>query len=87
MDVLVSFNDRRKVFSIPEDKSTTDLEFLRKKFCLEFDLKADVFASITFQRYDDEWKENIEIGEDSIIHHKDKLTVVVEYKVSSVVVP
>ena len=72
--VLVCCGER-KVLNIAKKKSTTDLEFLKEKFYQEFGLKS---CHVSFQRFDEEWDEYVELGEDSIIHNKDKLTAIVE---------
>ena len=73
--VLVCCGERKKVLNIAKKKSTTDLEFLKEKFYREFGLKS---CHVSFQRFDEEWDEYAELGEDSIIHNKDKLTAIVE---------
>ena len=73
--VLVSYLERKRVLKIPDEKTATDVEFLREKFRKEFNLESNV--NIIFQRFDDEWSENIDLDDEAIINNKDKLTAMV----------
>ena len=70
--VMVSYLERNKLLKIP-DSAESDLKFLTEVFRREF--KFDLV--VTFQRFDSEWGEYIDLEVDSSVCHKDKLKVIV----------
>lgn len=73
--VRISYLERKKILKIPEAKNNTDLDFLAEQFKKEFGLESDV--SVIFQRFDDDWEENIDLDAESVINDKDKLNALV----------
>ena len=62
---------------IPEEKMESDLMFLDKSFRRLFSYSNNVSISVSFQRFDDDWDEYIELCEEDVIQHKDKLKAIV----------
>lgn len=73
--VLVTHLERKVVFRIPKKKLISDMTFLVKEFKKKF--HCDATTEITFQRFDVEWDQLIDLEENDVIHDKDKLTVVI----------
>ena len=74
--VLVSFTDR-KIFKIDLGRQMSDMAFVTQAFRKEFTIESNVNVVVTFQRFDPEWGEHIDLDPDSELHHKDKLVAVV----------
>ena len=55
----------------------TDMEFITKEFMREFSFESNVNINVTFQRFDPEWDEYIDLEPGSTPNHKDKLLAVV----------
>ena len=72
--VLVQYLDRNK---IPRLKEETDIEFLQFEFCISFNLSKNVSIVISFQWYDPEWEEYVEIENYEDVKDKEMLKVVV----------
>lgn len=65
------------MFKMPqEDGASKDLVCLQDLFEKEFDIVPSVDLKISFQRYDKEWEEFIELEKDCVLH-KEKLKTVV----------
>ena len=62
---------------IPERKEESDLAFIHKEFMKSFSFEKNVGLCLSFQKYDDEWEEFVEIDDEEIIGHKEKIKVVV----------
>ena len=75
--VLVSYLDRNKLMEIPEHKVETDLMFLDDSFRHLFSYCDNVSITVSFQRFDSEWDEYIELSEGDMIQDRDKLKAVV----------
>ena len=76
--MLVCYSDRKKVFKIDDSKQQmTDIEFLTMEFKKEFSFETQVNVSVTFQGFEPEWGESVDLEIDSYINHKDKLVAVV----------
>lgn len=77
--VLVSYLERNKRIEIPRDKprGMTDVQYIESVFKSVFSFDRNVKLCITFQRFDTDWNEfvDLELGDD--INHKDILKVVV----------
>ena len=74
--VLVSYLERKKVFTL----STTvpnQLELLKDKFRKEFQCQHNVNLDISFQRFDPDWDDYVDLDEDSVLQEKEKLKAVV----------
>ena len=63
--------------SIDAEKQIDDLKFLTQEFKKEFSFESNVNISVTFQRFDPEWDEYVDLDPASELGHKDKLVVVV----------
>lgn len=59
--VLVCYSDRKKVFKIDPKKQMSDIEFLTMEFKKEFSFETQVNVSVTFQRFDPEWGESVDL--------------------------
>ena len=76
--VLISYLDRNKAFSIPDNKDVYDVEYLRGEFIKAFSFHSrNVNIEITFQKYDGEWDAYVDLEDDSTVDHRDKLKAVV----------
>ena len=75
--VLVSYLERNKVIRVPIVKEDTDLEFIRKEFIKLFSFEENVRLCLSFQRFDEDWKDYIEIDEGDDIENKEKIKVIV----------
>ena len=76
--VLISYLDRNKAFTIPDNKKVYDVEYLRGEFIKAFSFHSqNVNIEITFQKYDTEWDAYVDLEDDSSVDHKDKLKAVV----------
>ena len=73
--VLVSYQERKKVLHLPANESEGALDHLTKEFQREFKIPSTEF--ITFQYYDASWEEYIDMDNQKEIQHKDKLKVIV----------
>ena len=74
---LVSYLERNKKISIPEHKSEGDVEYLRREFLINFFSEKNVKLHITFQHFDPEWEEYVDLDEDAVVPHKKKLKAIV----------
>jgi len=72
--VLVSYGERKKVVKIPLDKPESDLDCITKACHKDFGITE---SNMTFQRFDPTWDEYVDLEEDSEVHDKDKLKLVV----------
>ena len=70
--VLVTYRERNKVLKVPEEG---DLKVLV--------IESDARLVVTFQRYDTDWGEYVDLEEECTLQHKDKIKAVV----NSVVTP
>ena len=77
--VLVSYLDRNKVIRIPHDKPShrTDLEFLEDSFRSSFSFQKNVKLCVTFQRYNNDWGEYVDMEPFELVENKEKLKAVV----------
>lgn len=72
--ILVSYLERNKVFKIPQvDEAGEDLVCLKELFKKEFDIRPSLDMKISFQRYDQEWEEFVELEKNCFLFHKEKL--------------
>ena len=75
--VLLSYLERNKVIKVPIQKQESDLQYLRKEFIKSFSFEKTVGISFSFQKFDSEWGEFVEIDEDAELADKEKIKVVV----------
>ena len=75
--VLLSYLERNKKLSIPEEKGQSDVEYLRREFIHNFEFEKNVKLQITFQQFEPEWSEYVDLEEDAVVGYKDKLEVIV----------
>jgi len=80
--VLVSHLERNKKISIPEPNSEGDIDYLRREFLKNFYFEKNVKLQITFQQFDPEWEEYVDLEEDAVVQHKDKLKAIVTPRLS-----
>jgi len=80
--VLVSHLERNKKISIPEPNSEGDINYLRREFLKNFYFEKNVKLQITFQQFDPEWEEYVDLEEDAVVQHKDKLKAIVTPRLS-----
>ena len=72
--VLVTYLERNKVLKVPPNHEyTSDIEYLESAFCTEFSFEQTVNLTITFQKFDEDWDEYIDLEADAILQHKDKV--------------
>ena len=78
--VLVLYLERTKKISIPEHKSEGDVEYLRKEFLKKVYPEKNVepqSAQITFQHFDPEWEEYVDLEDDAVVPNNAKLKAIV----------
>lgn len=79
--VLVSYLDHKKIVKLPPQgrhtASVNDFSYLSKEFIREFSFESNVKLKITFQRFNKEWEEDIDLEESDEIFDKDKLKAIV----------
>ena len=69
--VLLSYNERNKVFTIPDRKDESDIQYLESEFRLAFSYHGNVSISISYQTFDADWNDYDELNENSSIFNKD----------------
>ena len=75
--VLITYNERKKVFQLYETQGKRDIASLKKDFILQFKFESNVQLDITFQRFDKDWDCFVDLDDDAEIHDKDRLNAVV----------
>lgn len=80
--VLVSFLERNKVIKCPADSEEGDVSFLKREFRKQFSFEKHVAIDVTFQRFDSEWEEYVDL-DDETVSNKEKLKVVVTSKLAA----
>ena len=75
--VLLSYMERNKPVTIPEEQNDGHVDFLRQEFLKNFYYSKNVRLNVTFQRFDLEWNEYVDLEDDATVHNKDKLKVIV----------
>jgi len=79
--VLVTYLERNKVLKVPPNHEyTSDIGYLESAFRTEFSFEQAVNLTITFQKFDEDWNEYIDLEADAILQHKDKVKAVVSAK-------
>ena len=74
--VLVTYLERNKVLCIESLNDEEDLKILEGEFRQQFKLESATDLSVTFQRFDADWGEYVELDHSSALHFKDKLKAV-----------
>ena len=82
--MLVSYMERNKVIKVPEEG---DIVYLKKEFMKQFSFASQVSIDVAFQRYDNEWKEYVDLEECDTVANKEKLKVVVSSQLHTPVSP
>uniref|UniRef100_A0A1X7U1X5 Uncharacterized protein n=1 Tax=Amphimedon queenslandica TaxID=400682 RepID=A0A1X7U1X5_AMPQE len=75
--VLLSYLDQNKEVKVPELKELTDIAFLEMKFRRHFNYQDNVHLGVTFQHYNDTWKEYVDLDCDAKVTSMEKLKVIV----------
>jgi len=81
--VLVSFGSspvRKKTFSLPGETTTKEFEFLRQQLVAELSAPSGpkiCCKNIILSRFDDMFQEDVELDDQDVIEHGDKLTATV----------
>ena len=75
--VLLSYLEKNKRIVIPSEKPETDLRYLNNQFIAQFNFDSNVKLDITFQRFESDWNEYIDLEDTDEVNDKDKLKVVV----------
>lgn len=75
--VLVTYSERNKVFRIPKSIEFPDLIYLEKEFKKEFKFQPNINLEISFQRFEKDWEEFVEVDKDCTLNDKEKLKAVV----------
>ena len=75
--VLVTFMERNKKIDIPGEKEESDLSYLTKVCKQSFSFGSNVTIEVTFQKYDHDWESFVDLEEEYVACHKDKLKLVV----------
>ena len=75
--VLLSYLEKNKKITIPASTLKSDLEYLREIFLTSFKFESNVLLDVTFQRFDAEWNEFVDLDNGDEVCHKDKLKAVV----------
>ena len=75
--MLVSYLDRNKVIRIPTTSDSDELVYLKKEFKKMFSFGENVNLEVTFQKFDSEWDEYVDLESQAVLCHKDKLKAVI----------
>ena len=71
--VLITYQSREKILTIPQENGISSL---RLEFCVVFGV-SEAGNSVTFQRYDSEFEENVDVESDDEVLDREKLQAVV----------
>lgn len=74
--ILLTYQESRKKVVLPPEKSS-DLTYLESTFRKLFHYEKQVNLVISFQRFDPDFGEFVDLEEGEWLHHLDKLNVVV----------
>ena len=76
--VLLSYLDRKKVVRLlPSESEESDIVRLMTEFKSAFSFEKQVSIDVTFQRFEKEWDDYVDLDKDCVIADKDRLKVVV----------
>ena len=74
--VLVSYLERKQVFEIPSTIED-DIAYLTSEVLKGFTFDTNVNLKVTFQKYDEDWDEYLDVSKDYKVKEKDRLKAVV----------
>ena len=74
--VLVSYLERKQVFEIPSSVED-DISYLTSEVLKGFTFDMNVNLEVTFQKYDEDWEEYLDVSKDYKVEEKDRLKAVV----------
>lgn len=75
--VLVSYLERNKIIRIPTSLECDELSHLTTEFKAAFSFGGNVNIQVTFQKFDNDWGEFIDLETPLTLQHKDKLKAVI----------
>ena len=75
--VLVNYAERNKIFHIPKSIDVPDVVYLEGEFRKEFKFKRNVNLDISFQRFEKDWDDYVEVDKNGSLMNKEKLKAVV----------
>ena len=75
--VLVSYLDRNKVITIPDDTGEGDVQYVIKEFKKAFNFEGCVNLGIVLQKFDSEWDTYVDLEKNDALVNKDKVKAVV----------
>uniref|UniRef100_A0A1X7V838 Uncharacterized protein n=1 Tax=Amphimedon queenslandica TaxID=400682 RepID=A0A1X7V838_AMPQE len=75
--VLLCYLENKKALMLPPKAEVEDLSYLNNEFLMTFSFQSNVKLRVTFQQYDEMWREYVDLNESDVIFDKDKLKVVV----------
>ena len=61
--------DRNTVVKLPEELEVSDIHYLSNEFRRRFSFGSNVHVDIVFQKYDEDWKEYIDLDEHAVLGH------------------
>lgn len=73
--MMVSFNELNKIVTLASDATA---KMLKEECVSLFKFGANIQLDIVFQKYDPDWDALIDMGDDDLLIHKDKLKMVVQ---------
>ena len=74
---LLRHREGNKVVVVPVDKIVSGLSYLRKEFMKAFNYANNISINVTFQKYDPNWENYVDLSNDRILGAKEKLKAVV----------
>ena len=75
--IPLSHSERNKIVKIPQDKETSDIEYLENEFRKFFSYEGNVSIMVSFHKFNLDWDDYIELDCNELVNDKDKLKVVV----------
>lgn len=75
--VLISYLDSNKVVRIPQSISGDQLPYLTQQFKKAFLFGENVKLLVTFQKYNADWGEYIDLETPVVVEHKEKLKAII----------
>ena len=69
--ILITYLDRKKLLKFPDGEG---LDFLAQEFKKVFSINVNL--KVHFQRFNSEFDEYVELEEEDVLHHKDKLIAI-----------
>ena len=75
--ILLTYQENRKKVVIPPAEKDSELAYLESTFQKLFHFEKQVNLAISFQRFDRDFEEFVDLEESEELHHLEKLNVVV----------